>query len=158
MSCPSAARERVITSEWVEGISWAEFLVDRRRRGAKQQAAEVLFRFAEGSIWRHGVFNGDPHPGNYRFLPDGTVTFLDFGLVKRWSPGELESLSPILDAVLRGDPDGTEQALVGAGFLSAGHGLHADAHLRLREHARTCRSRPTTSPTRPSTSPRRSRR
>ncbi len=53
---------------------------------AQQRAAEIIFRFAEGSIRRHRVFNGDPHPGNYRFHPDGTVTFLDFGLVKRWDP------------------------------------------------------------------------
>ena len=30
------------------------------------------------------AFNGDPHPGNYLFRPDGRVTFLDFGLVKRF--------------------------------------------------------------------------
>ncbi|MEZ5251182.1 MAG: AarF/UbiB family protein [Ilumatobacteraceae bacterium] len=40
---------------------------------------------------RLGVFNGDPHPGNYRFSPDGHVTFLDFGMVKRWAPGEWEA-------------------------------------------------------------------
>src|SRR5438477_9485269 len=117
---PERSTRRVITSEWVGGINWAELLATASTE-AKQHAAEILFRFAEGSIWHHGVFNGDPHPGNYRFLPDGTVTFLDFGLVKRWSPGELESLSPILDAILRSDPDGTEAALIEAGFLSAHH-------------------------------------
>ena len=71
----------------------------------KQQAAEVLFRFAQGSIHRHGVFNGDPHPGNYRFHHDGTVTFLDFGLVKRWAPGELERAQPVLDAILDRDAE-----------------------------------------------------
>jgi predicted unusual protein kinase regulating ubiquinone biosynthesis (AarF/ABC1/UbiB family) len=124
---PERCTQRVITSEWAGGINWADFLATADD-AAKQQAAEILFRFAEGSIWRHGIFNGDPHPGNYRFLPDGTVTFLDFGLVKRWSPGELESLSPILDAVLRDDADATERALVDAGFLSARHGLSA-AHI-----------------------------
>jgi predicted unusual protein kinase regulating ubiquinone biosynthesis (AarF/ABC1/UbiB family) len=124
---PERSARRVITSEWAGGIGWAELLATATP-DAKQQAAEILFRFAEGSIWHHGVFNGDPHPGNYRFLADGTVTFLDFGLVKRWSPGELESLSPILDAVLRGDPDGTERALVDAGFLPPRHGLTA-AHI-----------------------------
>jgi predicted unusual protein kinase regulating ubiquinone biosynthesis (AarF/ABC1/UbiB family) len=122
---PERCARRVITSEWVGGIGWAEFLATADD-DAKQQAAEILFRFAEGSIWRHGIFNGDPHPGNYRFLPDGTVTFLDFGLVKRWSPGELESLSPILDAVLRDDPVATERTLVEAGFLSPRHGLRAE--------------------------------
>ena len=29
-----------------------------------------------------GYLYADPHPGNYRFLPDGRVAFLDFGCVK----------------------------------------------------------------------------
>ena len=50
----------------------------------KQRAGEVIWRFGQHSIQRLGAFNGDPHPGNYRFHHDGSVTFLDFGLVKRW--------------------------------------------------------------------------
>ncbi len=49
---------------------------DRRdvRRGARSGshaernlAAETIYRFAFGGIYRVGVFNGDPHPGNYLF-------------------------------------------------------------------------------------------
>jgi predicted unusual protein kinase regulating ubiquinone biosynthesis (AarF/ABC1/UbiB family) len=120
---PERCSRRVITSEWVDGLAWADFCA-RADRSATQRAAEILFRFAEGSIWHHGIFNGDPHPGNYRFHPDrGKVTFLDFGLVKRWAPGELETLSPILDAILAKDAAGTVGALVGAGFLPADHGV-----------------------------------
>jgi predicted unusual protein kinase regulating ubiquinone biosynthesis (AarF/ABC1/UbiB family) len=73
------------------------------------------------------VFNGDPHPGNYRFHPEsGKVTFLDFGLVKRWAPGELEGLSPILDAILAQDPEGTMKAVVHSGFLPADSGVSAE--------------------------------
>ena len=79
----------------------------------------MLFRFAQGSIHRLGVFNGDPHPGNYRFLADGRVTFLDFGLVKRWTPGEWERLSPCLDAILADDPDRLVAAMEAVGFLAA---------------------------------------
>jgi predicted unusual protein kinase regulating ubiquinone biosynthesis (AarF/ABC1/UbiB family) len=123
---PERSSRRVITSEWVDGLSWAEFLTTATQEH-KEVAAEVLFRFAEGSIWHDGVFNGDPHPGNYRFHPKkGKVTFLDFGLVKRWGPGELESLSPILDAILRQDPPGLVRALVAAGFLPRDHG-HSEA-------------------------------
>jgi predicted unusual protein kinase regulating ubiquinone biosynthesis (AarF/ABC1/UbiB family) len=89
----------------------------------KQHAAEVLFRFAQGSINRHGVFNGDPHPGNYRFHHDGSVTFLDFGLVKRWTAGELEVMDPVLEAALRRDAQGVADAMVAANFLPADHGL-----------------------------------
>ena len=108
---------RVITSEWADGANWTEFQTTAGEE-QRQRAAEVLFRFAQGSIHHHGVFNGDPHPGNYRFHRDGSMTFLDFGLVKRWKPGELESLSPVLDAVLAADPPALYTEMVRAGFLS----------------------------------------
>ena len=122
---PERSSRRVLTSDWVDGLSWSEFL-GVATPAQKAEAAEILFRFAEGSIWHHRVFNGDPHPGNYRFHPDkGKVTFLDFGLVKRWAPGELETLTPILDTVLAKNPQATVRALVRAGFLPSDHGLPA---------------------------------
>jgi predicted unusual protein kinase regulating ubiquinone biosynthesis (AarF/ABC1/UbiB family) len=123
---PELSTRRVLVSEWVDGMTWTEFL-EQASPETKQKSAEVLFRFAEGSIWRHGVFNGDPHPGNYRFHADGSVTFLDFGLVKRWSPGELEELSRILDRVIERDAQGTCDAMVAAKFLAADHGLDPEA-------------------------------
>ncbi len=130
---PECSSRRVLTSEWVDGVNWSDFLATADE-GARQRAAEILFRFAQGSIYRHGVFNGDPHPGNYRFHHDGSVTFLDFGLVKRWSAGELESLKPILDAVLDEDATGTVDALVFAGFLRADTALDP---ARVYEYVRT---------------------
>ena len=119
---PELSTRRVLTSEWVDGMRFAEF-VETADEECHQKAAEVLFRFAQGAIQQHHVFNGDPHPGNYIFHPDGTVTFLDFGLVKRWAPGELESLAGVLDCILDGDARGTVQAAVDAGFLPRDHGL-----------------------------------
>jgi hypothetical protein len=112
----------VLTSEWVDGMPWHEFLAtaDEAKR---QRAGEVMFRFTQGSIYRARVFNGDPHPGNYRFHRDGSVTFLDFGLVKRWAPGELESLVPLIDPLLDRQPDVIVDRMVAAGFLAPDHGL-----------------------------------
>ena len=119
---PERSARRVLTTEWAEGRRWDDFLT-RADQAAKDRAGEILFRFAQGSIHRHGVFNGDPHPGNYRFHDDGTITFLDFGLVKRWSPGEFERLDPVLDAVLDNDAERAVAAAVSAGFLPANHGF-----------------------------------
>ena len=118
--------ENLLTTEWVDGLSFDEF-----RRVAsdatKQRAGEVIWRFAQHAVIRHGAFNGDPHPGNYRFHHDGSVTFLDFGLVKRWSPGEWDSLQPTLDAViLHRDPERLAMAMEQSGFLPRGHGLDAE--------------------------------
>ena len=119
---PERSARRVLTSEWVEGKRWDDFLASASQP-QRNRAGEVLFRFAQGSINRLGIFNGDPHPGNYRFHDDGTVTFLDFGLVKRWQPGELEPLTPVLDAILDSNPQAAVDAAVAAGFLPADHGF-----------------------------------
>lgn len=113
---------RVITSEWVEGLRWSEFL-ERASEGAKQTAAEVLMRFAQGSVYFHRMFNGDPHPGNYRFHLDGTITFLDFGLVKRWTEEEVEELTPVLDAVLAQDAQALVVQVEKLGALKPDHGV-----------------------------------
>jgi predicted unusual protein kinase regulating ubiquinone biosynthesis (AarF/ABC1/UbiB family) len=118
---PERSARRVLTSEWVDGLRWEDFLAGATEE-TRQRAAEVVFRFAQGSVHAHGVFNGDPHPGNYLFHRDGSVTFLDFGLVKRWTPGEHEQLMPVLDALLDRDEVGTVAALVDAGFLAPDHG------------------------------------
>ncbi len=44
------------------------------------------------------AFNGDPHPGNYLFHGDGRVTFLDFGLVKHFTPDEMHTFASMVKA------------------------------------------------------------
>ncbi len=124
---PELSSEKVLTSEWIEGATWAEFEATASA-AIKQRAGEVVFRFAQGSIHRYGVFNGDPHPGNYRFHRDGSVTFLDFGLVKRWTGSEWDRLSPCLDAIII-DRDAVElvRTMEDVGFLRLGHGLEPEA-------------------------------
>jgi predicted unusual protein kinase regulating ubiquinone biosynthesis (AarF/ABC1/UbiB family) len=123
---PELSTRRVLTSEWLDGLPWAEFLAGAPA-AERQHAGEILFRFAQGSIHRLGVFNGDPHPGNYRFLADGRIGFLDFGLVKRWTAGEWEALSPCLDAILASDAQRLIVAMEAVGFLPADHGLDPQA-------------------------------
>ena len=93
----SSARERVLTTELAEGVRFDE--VEQWSQAERDLAAEAIFRFVFGSLYRLHAFNGDPHPGNYLFRPGGQVTFLDFGLVKRFDPDEVE----LIGAMLEGD-------------------------------------------------------
>ncbi len=93
---------RVLTSELVDGVSFDEMLTwpDHERN----LAAETIYRFAFGSIYGLKMFNGDPHPGNYRFSRGGRVSFLDFGLVKRFTDAEIDDFGRLIEAlVLEGD-------------------------------------------------------
>ena len=131
-SCPSSRSERVLTTEWIDGMSWDQFAASASPE-TKQRAGEVIWRFGQHSIQRLAQFNGDPHPGNYRFHHDGSVTFLDFGLVKRWEPGEWERLEPSIDAiVVHRDPDRLVRAMEEVGLPRRGPRPRPRAGLRLR--------------------------
>jgi predicted unusual protein kinase regulating ubiquinone biosynthesis (AarF/ABC1/UbiB family) len=120
---PELSSERVLTTEWVDGMSFDEFQRSASH-DTKQRAGEVIWRFAQLAVNQFGAFNGDPHPGNYKFHHDGSVTFLDFGLVKRWSTPEWDSLRPSLDAIIvHRDPERLLGAMEQSGFLRGGHGL-----------------------------------
>jgi len=123
---PEFSTEHLLTTEWIDGMGFDEFRKTASYE-TKQRTAEVIWRFAQNAIFRYGVFNGDPHPGNYKFHHDGSVSFLDFGLVKRWDPGEWELLEPSLDAiVVHRDPERLVRAMEHSGFLASGHGLDPD--------------------------------
>jgi predicted unusual protein kinase regulating ubiquinone biosynthesis (AarF/ABC1/UbiB family) len=123
---PELSTEHLLTTEWIDGMTFDEFRA-RESYDTKQRAAEVIWRFAQNAILRYGIFNGDPHPGNYRFHHDGSVTFLDYGLVKRWSAGEWESLKPTMDAIIVDrDPELLVVKMEASGFLRPGHGLSPD--------------------------------
>jgi predicted unusual protein kinase regulating ubiquinone biosynthesis (AarF/ABC1/UbiB family) len=93
---PSLSTSRVITSELVVGKSWAE--VKQADQAHKDHIAEVLFRFVFRSLYGMHKFNGDPHPGNYIFHDDGSVTFLDFGLVKHFTDDEMRTFIAMVES------------------------------------------------------------
>src|ERR1700742_1718056 len=69
-----------MTCELVRGLQFdaVTALPEARRR----EYARVLWRFVFQAILVEGLFNADPHPGNYLFHEDGRITFLDFGCVQ----------------------------------------------------------------------------
>jgi predicted unusual protein kinase regulating ubiquinone biosynthesis (AarF/ABC1/UbiB family) len=106
----------VLTTELATGARFAE--VEQWSALERDLAGETLFRFVFRGINRLGVFNGDPHPGNYLFRPGGRVTFLDFGLVKAFAPEETAVFHRLIETlVLQGDPEGYRRTLESVGLL-----------------------------------------
>ncbi len=110
--------DRVLTSDLAVGSTFAE--VTTWSHDERNLAAETLFRFSFGSIYRLHAFNGDPHPGNYLFHEGGRVTFLDFGLVKRFTPNETALFENLIRAmVLDRDLPRFRSIIEQAGLLAA---------------------------------------
>ncbi len=93
--------KRMLTTEFAEGSTFTEVLEwsDEER----QLTAECLYRFAFGAIYQLHAFNGDPHPGNYIFNPGGRITFLDFGLCKRFTAEEVKVFEDMIVAMVIDD-------------------------------------------------------
>ena len=110
----SMSRERVLVTEWVEGIGFER--VKELVQPERDRFGEIVFRFFFGSFYRNGHFSGDPHPGNYLLMDDGRVAFLDFGLTKKVAMSHVEAEKSVIKAGLEGDADALYQQLAGLGF------------------------------------------
>jgi predicted unusual protein kinase regulating ubiquinone biosynthesis (AarF/ABC1/UbiB family) len=87
-------------------------------------AAETIFRFVFRSLYRLRVFNGDPHPGNYLFRSGGHVVFLDFGLVKRFTPDEVDVFASLIKSlVLEEDVATFRRTIEDIGLLRRGEDI-----------------------------------
>jgi predicted unusual protein kinase regulating ubiquinone biosynthesis (AarF/ABC1/UbiB family) len=117
----SLCRERVLTSEYVDGHRFAEVrdwpAEDRNRLG------EILIRFYINGPLRHRLLNGDPHPGNSLFLDDGRVAFLDFGFFKTLSDDEVAQLIASTRATYENDADALFEVIAPLGGLPRDAGL-----------------------------------
>src|SRR4051812_26007985 len=120
ISVPTVVNElsarRVLTTELAEGVRFDELLTWDQHE--KDLAAETIYRFVFGSLYRLGAFNGDPHPGNYLFRPNGRVTFLDFGLVKHFTTDEVRHLADMSEAfAIEHDMAQFRRVISSTGFL-----------------------------------------
>jgi predicted unusual protein kinase regulating ubiquinone biosynthesis (AarF/ABC1/UbiB family) len=106
---------RVIVTELVEGESFAN--VQHDSASERSRVGEIVFRFYIGSMYRHGMFSGDPNPGNILRMRDGRIAFLDYGLCKRLKRDSVEFLLGVLRAMVEGDEDALHDLLAGEGFL-----------------------------------------
>ncbi len=106
----------VLTTELATGCQFSDVM--SWSDAEKNMVAETLFRFSFGAIYQLHAFNGDPHPGNYLFNPGGQVTFLDFGLVKRFNPAETQLFEDLIQAmVIDKNPTAFRQVIERTGIL-----------------------------------------
>lgn len=109
-------RPRVLVTEFAPGERFAEMAASASP-AERDRYGEIIFRFVFGSLYRFRIFNADPHPGNFLFPGDGTVTFLDFGCTKVFPGSARERLRAVHRAVAADDPDALEPALRASGIL-----------------------------------------
>lgn len=107
---------RVLTTAFVEGAHIDRYLASSPTQEARDRVGEALFDFYFAPLFKHGLYNCDPHPGNYVFLPDGRIAVVDFGCTREFEPGFVGRLAALTQAVMDADPARMHRALVDLGL------------------------------------------
>lgn len=94
----------VLVMEFIDGVKISE--VDREKYDVPKVVDALLSGYFQ-MVFEDGFFHGDPHPGNILVLPDGSVAFLDCGLVGRLTRSMQDQISQLALAIAMRDAEST---------------------------------------------------
>ena len=80
------ATDHVLITEWMDGTPLSK-IIESGSQEERNRAGILFTRFLFSGPARAGLLHADPHPGNFRMLPDGRLGVLDFGAVDRLPNG-----------------------------------------------------------------------
>jgi predicted unusual protein kinase regulating ubiquinone biosynthesis (AarF/ABC1/UbiB family) len=121
-----AANEMILVSEWMDGTPLSRVITDGTK--AERDHAGLLFvRFLFCSPARVGMLHADPHPGNFRMLPNGKLGVLDFGAVNRMPGGYPPVFGQLTRIFNQGDMETVVNGLREEGFIRPGIEIDPDA-------------------------------
>lgn len=109
--------ETVLTMEFIEGIKVSDFA---RLRNAGYDLSTIAHHGADALLKQvliHGLFHGDPHPGNIFVMPGPVVCFLDYGMVGRLDRTLKYQLIDLLFGILERDVEKVTRLLLESGEM-----------------------------------------
>jgi predicted unusual protein kinase regulating ubiquinone biosynthesis (AarF/ABC1/UbiB family) len=86
-----ASAPKAMVSEWIEGTPLSRIIASGTT-AERDRAGTLLAVLHYSAPARAGMLHADPHPGNFRILPDGRLGVVDFGAVARLPGGVPEPL------------------------------------------------------------------
>ena len=86
--------EQVLVTEWLDSTGSLAAVIRDGTQEERDHYGELFVRFLFAGPSRTGMLHADPHPGNFRVIPNddgspGRLGVLDYGAVARLPGGEL---------------------------------------------------------------------
>lgn len=111
--------KRVLTMEYFDGMKISDHNALEQAGIKREEVARRLATSLSNQILRDGFFHADPHPGNIQVLPDGTVVFLDLGMVGRLTEARKRSITDFFIGVVLRDSRKVVDAIVDMGAITS---------------------------------------
>jgi predicted unusual protein kinase regulating ubiquinone biosynthesis (AarF/ABC1/UbiB family) len=114
-----ASAPKAIVSEWMDGRQLSG-IIARGSQDERNLAGSRLVLLHYSAPGRAGMLHADPHPGNFRMLPDGRLGVVDFGAVARLPGGYPQTLGKLTRLAVQNDADGVLELMRSLGFVRPG--------------------------------------
>ena len=111
--------KNVMVMDFIKGIPVNHFDTLDELNIDRSKLAETLAKAIFKQIFEDGYFHGDPHPGNVSVLEDGTLVFLDFGMIGRLTSDLKTNFGSLLISLMKKDASGVVKAIVKMGVVPA---------------------------------------
>lgn len=118
---PELSTRTVLTSAWCPGAPLSS-LSASAPQSVRDLVGVALYELFVGTLYRHGAFHADPHPGNMAVASDGKVVIYDFGCVRQFDRETVRDFARLARAVRTDAADD-----IHAAFVAFGGTLPADA-------------------------------
>lgn len=109
--------KNVMAMDFIKGIPVNHFDKLDEMNINRSELADTLAKAIFQQIFEEGYFHGDPHPGNVSVLEDGTLVFLDFGMIGRLTSDLKNNFGSLLISLMRKDSSGIVKAIVKMGVV-----------------------------------------
>jgi predicted unusual protein kinase regulating ubiquinone biosynthesis (AarF/ABC1/UbiB family) len=123
-----ASARRVLVTDWMDGTAMSSVIASGPT-AERDRAGRLLATLHFSAPQRTRLLHADPHPGNFRLLPDGRLGVMDFGAVARLPDGHPEPIGRLVRLALAGDARGVHDGLREEGFIQPGVEIDAAAVL-----------------------------
>ncbi|MFZ5756729.1 MAG: ABC1 kinase family protein [Pseudomonadota bacterium] len=107
--------EDVMVTEWMHGERLRNYL-DAHPARANDLLGELFQSYIQ-QVTHFGVYQADPHPGNFIVDHDGNIAILDFGALAFIPAEERDNYARLLFACVRGETEGIGELFEKAGFI-----------------------------------------
>lgn len=105
----------VIVTEWINGSRLVDYLSQNERENQKK----VLFLLQNSyvqQVMQHGVYQGDPHPGNFLVDDDGSLYILDYGYMGKLTSNETGNFLRLMMVITQNSDEDILKVLEESGF------------------------------------------
>lgn len=127
-----SASPNVIVTEWIDGVPLSQ-IIAHGTQAERDHFGSLYQTFLLSSPARAGLLHADPHPGNFRAMPDGKLGVLDFGAVARLPEGLPRAMGELMRRAEFHDAQAVLDGLRVEGFVRDGVDLDPEDMLSYLE-------------------------